>query len=89
MGLPNLVVALADNQRDIGEGLSEVGVAHSLGWFEQVMDTNIVEALASLLDDPEQRQQMSRSGRTLVDGIGCERVVSVLHRQTQALRSHV
>jgi len=89
MGLPTILLVLANNQKDIGEGLSEASVVHNLGWFEQVMDTNIKEALVSLLDDREQRQQMSQSGRALVDGIGCKQVVSVLHRQIQAIRSHV
>jgi len=78
MGLPNVLLVLAGNQRGIAEGLSEVGVVLNLGWFEQVIDAHIVEALSSLLGDRNQRQQMSRGERTLVDGMGSERVVSAL-----------
>jgi len=78
MGLPTVLLVLANNQRDIGEGLSEAGVAHNLGWFEQVTDAKIADALSGLLADPDRRSMMSDSGQTLVDGVGRERVIEIL-----------
>lgn len=78
MGLPTILLVLAGNQRDIAEGVSEADVALNLGWFEQVTDAHIVDALSRLLVNCDQRHQMSRSGQALVDGMGRERVVLAL-----------
>jgi len=78
MGLPNVVLVLAENQQDIAAGLDKAGVALELGWFEQVTDVHVAEVLSGLLDDHNRRQQISRDGRALVDGAGSERVVSAL-----------
>jgi UDP-2,4-diacetamido-2,4,6-trideoxy-beta-L-altropyranose hydrolase len=89
MGLPNVLLVLAENQRSIAEGLSEADVTLNLGWFEQVMDVHIVEALSSLLNDRNRRQQMSYNGQMLVDGMGSERAVSALQVQMQLHLSSV
>jgi len=81
MGLPTVLLVLADNQRDIGEGLSEAGVVHNLGWFEQVTDAKIADALLRLLANPDGRSMMSNSGRELVDGLGRERVIEISRKQ--------
>jgi len=74
MGVPNLVVVLADNQRAIAEGLARAGVAINLGWFKQISDKQIAKALESLLPAEEQRLNMSELGQRLVDGKGALRV---------------
>jgi len=81
MGLPVILLVLAGNQQDIAKRLTEAGVALNLGWFEQVSGLHIVEALSGLLNNRSQRQQMSNSGRTLVDGTGSEKVISGLQEQ--------
>lgn len=78
MGLPAILLTLANNQWDIGKGLSEADVIRSLGWFEQVTDAKIADALSGLLADPDRRSMMSDSGQTLVDGVGRERVIEIL-----------
>jgi UDP-2,4-diacetamido-2,4,6-trideoxy-beta-L-altropyranose hydrolase len=80
MGLPNISMVLAENQRGIADGLSEASIVLNLGWFQQVIDDRIAEALSSLLRDRDRRQQMSRAGRTLVNGGGSERVVLALKK---------
>ena len=78
MGLPTVLLVLANNQRDIGEGLSEASVVHNLGWFEEMTDAKIADALSELLTNPDRRSMMSDSGQTLVDGVGRERVIDIL-----------
>jgi UDP-2,4-diacetamido-2,4,6-trideoxy-beta-L-altropyranose hydrolase len=80
MGLPNVLMVLAENQRRIADGLSEAGVVLNLGWFEQLLDDRIAEKLSSLLGDRDRRQKMSRDARCLVDSAGSERVVLALKR---------
>ncbi len=75
MGVPTIVLVLAENQRNVAEGLAQAGITINLGWFNQVSDGQILYALFRLLDNAEQRSQMSRAGRQLVDGNGRSRVM--------------
>jgi UDP-2,4-diacetamido-2,4,6-trideoxy-beta-L-altropyranose hydrolase len=78
MGLPNLVLILAENQRGNAHGLDAQGVAMSLGWGHEARADDIAGLLGRLILDPDRRQAMSASGKQLVDGLGARRVVDVL-----------
>lgn len=78
LGLPALVVPLADNQRRIAHELDAAGVVQNLGWHEEVSDERLAVALENLLYASYRRLSMSDKGRWLVDGRGAERVVEVL-----------
>lgn len=78
MMLPMLLVVLADNQEPAAQRLSARGMAHTLGWADRLSATSVAAALAALLDDQAQREQMSAAGRALVDGGGADRVVGSL-----------
>ncbi len=75
MGLPALVIILADNQRLVAEGLKEAGVALNLGWYESLSPLNISKALEKLAFGPDVREEMAGRGRKLVDGKGTKRVL--------------
>ncbi|MDY7075432.1 MAG: UDP-2,4-diacetamido-2,4,6-trideoxy-beta-L-altropyranose hydrolase [Chloroflexota bacterium] len=76
MGLPHLILVLAENQRPIAERLGMAGVAIDLGWHEEVDSAGVAEALVSLLKAGKVREEMSRRGQQLVDGEGGSRVVA-------------
>ncbi len=78
LGLPNLMLVLAENQRPIAEALHQAGVGVNLGWFAACSAEQIAETLRSLIDDPQRRCAMSRAGRRLVDGRGAFRVTERL-----------
>ena len=78
MGLPSLVLVLADNQRDIAAKLQEIGAGRNLGWHAGVPADAISMELSELLLDRTARETMSQRGRELVDGLGARRVVRVL-----------
>jgi len=86
MGLPYLVLELADNQRAVAAGLDAAGVALRLGWHEQVSSQAIAGALVRLLMVKEVRAAMSHRGRQLVDGLGGERVVGQMERYPLSVR---
>lgn len=86
MGLPALVVEIADNQRPVAAGLSRYGSAHSLGWYTALSPEGIAAALTDLIHDPKRREAMARAGRELVDGRGGERVVRAMLNQGLQLR---
>jgi len=72
MGLPNLVLILADNQRPVARGLQEKGAALSLGWWEQADEPKIAKWLGMLVRNATQRSKMARLGKNLVDGRGLD-----------------
>ena len=74
MGVPNLVIVLADNQCGIAEGSAQAGTAINLGWFNRISDEQIAEALESLVLAEAKRLHMSQIGQHLVDGRGALRV---------------
>ncbi len=78
VGLPSLVVTIADNQRDVAKNLFKVGIIINLGWYEEVKKEDIRSALENLLDMPDIVQQMRVKGMQLVDGYGTNRVVEEL-----------
>jgi UDP-2,4-diacetamido-2,4,6-trideoxy-beta-L-altropyranose hydrolase len=79
LGLPALLIVLADNQRAAAEELSRRGVAiHSVEGAEAKLSL-LAEHLASLLASSERRKAMSETGRKLVDGLGAERVTAKLN----------
>jgi UDP-2,4-diacetamido-2,4,6-trideoxy-beta-L-altropyranose hydrolase len=75
MGLPSIIITIADNQKEIAEKLGQMGLTISLGWHEEVTVEMIAEAIAKLKESPEQRYQMSKQGRKLIDGYGSSRVL--------------
>lgn len=78
MGIPNVIVILAENQRGIASGLDEAGTAINLGWWETVTESEIAGAVESLLQEDERRLEMAGEGQELVDGWGAKRVAQCL-----------
>ena len=78
MGLPAVVIILADKQRAIAEGLESAGAAVNLGWHDDLSPSKIADALVGLAETVGVRKEMARRGRELVDGKGNERVLKEL-----------
>lgn len=86
MGLPSLLLILADNQRPIAEGLDRLGVAVNLGWHQNLSSAEIAQSLTKLLVAAGVRTEMARRGRELVDGKGGARVSDHLMGKRLRLR---
>jgi UDP-2,4-diacetamido-2,4,6-trideoxy-beta-L-altropyranose hydrolase len=80
LGLPAIVIALSQDQRQIARGLADNDVAVSLGWHANLSDDCIIAALRGLLADRKRRLAMSELSQKLVDGRGAERVVTFLQK---------
>jgi UDP-2,4-diacetamido-2,4,6-trideoxy-beta-L-altropyranose hydrolase len=78
MGLPALVLVLADNQVDVAAGLARHGVARDLGWHTALDIPTLAGAIGSLVRDCAGRQMLNERGRQLVDGQGGQRVIQAL-----------
>ena len=77
LGLPSLVVTLADNQRLIAAALDAAGVVNWLGEESSVNEARIAEAARVLLKGGL-TSDWSRRCLALVDGLGTERVVGAM-----------
>lgn len=72
LGLPSLVLVLAENQATIARQLQQVGAADAVAVDE------LVSALEALLVDAARREKMTQAGQRLVDGFGVGRVVEAM-----------
>jgi len=81
MGLPNILVILADNQRRVGEVLNQENVSINLGWHASLTEGRLVQTVLSLIQDADRRRTMSENGRALVDGEGCDRTLHALREE--------
>jgi UDP-2,4-diacetamido-2,4,6-trideoxy-beta-L-altropyranose hydrolase len=78
MGLPALLVDLAENQTPVARELNRRGCAIHLGNSHEVSAEKIAEQLKNLLLSKQSRDTMSQRCRGLIDGHGAQRVVAAL-----------
>ena len=76
LGVPAVVVILAENQVDIAQALDGIGVVINLGWHTNVHVSDYVRALSSI--NEQVLGAMSQSAFELVDAKGAQKVVSAL-----------
>lgn len=86
IGVPAIIVVLAENQRRIAEELDQAGAAVNTGFYDAVEPAKIAEALKRLLFKGDKRAAMSNRARKLVDGKGKERIVEILSSTVILLR---
>ncbi len=78
LGLPSMIITVAENQSAIAQQLGKMGITVSLGWYHHLTINQLNATIAKLLSDQKQRQQMSEKGRQLVDGFGSQRVIEMM-----------
>lgn len=86
MGLPQLLIVLAENQRGAAEHLDAIGAARNLGWHAQLDSATLRTEIARMLDDRERCAAMSERASELVDGKGARRVVAAMKSRLLTLR---
>ena len=89
LGLPSLLIVIADNQRPVAEDLNRRGAAINLGDGADIQSSSLSSSLIHLVNSPDARQAMSQRGRELVDGRGTERVLRALNRSDLSIRRAV
>lgn len=80
LGVPSVVLVVAENQRGNVEGLERAGAAISFGAGSAVNPQALGSALRELAFDPARRRSMSDAGRELCDALGPDRVMNALNR---------
>jgi spore coat polysaccharide biosynthesis predicted glycosyltransferase SpsG len=78
LGLPTLIIQIADNQRANAQAWDRMGVAVDLGTLEGLDPGRLGDRFASLAGNPLLRERMGVQGRAHVDGYGADRLVQEL-----------
>lgn len=78
LAAPTVLVEVADNQTDNINGLVELGAGVRLGLASEFSATNVSDIMNDLLADGEKVQRLSSQSRTVCDGRGIEKLLSVL-----------
>ncbi len=74
LGLPAVLLVLAENQRINCQVMGERGAAINLGPAGGLDPSDLASTLTGLCNNRDQRSALSLQARTLVDGFGAERV---------------
>lgn len=86
MGLPALVLILADNQAAVAGELSKAGIATNLGLYTDIDPAGIGTALFELCNDYPERLKQSKLGTGLIDGKGAERIIEAMREADSVTR---
>lgn len=79
LGLPSLMVVIADNQRYIAQGLSQAGAAITLGQPEEPdFAARLRDAVTALLESPERLLALTEAAARITDGSGATRVARAM-----------
>lgn len=78
LGLPSIVISVADNQIAIADGVEKAGAHQHLGLSSNVSVAKLAAAIEAFSNEPKVLEKMSRAASALVDGMGCERVIKSL-----------
>lgn len=86
VGLPGVVVAVADNQYQISKNLADQGFQFFLGHIDSLQTEDLISSLQTLIKHPEKINACAIKALELVDGNGVERVCDVLLKDFILLR---
>ena len=89
LGLPAIVIAIADNQRPGAEELARRGVVIYLGSSENSAVPVLKDAINLALHNPYLLTSLTEKGRALIDGRGLQRVLKNILREKIEIREVV
>jgi UDP-2,4-diacetamido-2,4,6-trideoxy-beta-L-altropyranose hydrolase len=78
MGLPALLIVLANNQQNVVQILGENNFVQNLGWHENIQTDALSDLCSQLIISVDTRIHFSHQGRKLIDGCGKNRVIDKL-----------
>jgi len=78
MGVPSVVISVADNQIEIGKSAHARGLLYYLGRSEDITEQFLAQTIEKLIKEKNTLKNISQSGINYVDGNGTYRVVQKL-----------
>lgn len=86
LGVPSLLVVLAENQRHIAEELAQQNSVVYMDMDRLKLKFDIKSAVLALADNTEKRMQMAVGGQKMVNLKGADRVITCLKQSQYSLR---
>jgi spore coat polysaccharide biosynthesis predicted glycosyltransferase SpsG len=86
MGLPSLMVVLAENQRGAARALAEAGAALVVDAYAPDFEDQFERLLARLLRDADLRIGLAGASAAVCDGLGAPRVADAFLKVIAARR---
>jgi spore coat polysaccharide biosynthesis predicted glycosyltransferase SpsG len=80
MGLPSLIITVADNQVGIAKGLANIGVGVDLGWFDELSENILSKYIEQIIENSITRKEYLEKGIKLLDGLGVDRVIDAMRK---------
>ncbi|CAG0949770.1 UDP-2,4-diacetamido-2,4, 6-trideoxy-beta-L-altropyranose hydrolase [Anaerolineales bacterium] len=78
LGLPSIVISIAENQRPASEALAEARLIHYAGHFPDIKTDHLTQLLMRQSHATEKLAELSTNNQLQVDGLGTLRLVEVL-----------
>jgi len=78
MGVPSILVIVADNQQGVAGALGAAGAAINVGWHNRLESSELSATLARVRADTSLRRELAERARSMVDGKGSQRVAAEL-----------
>lgn len=79
MGLPMLIVQIAQNQSANAAAWERIGNAVNLGPIDALDGRRLAAEVIALAQDQSRRERMAKAGQDCVDGRGAERIIDELY----------
>src|SRR5262249_28336609 len=86
MGLPTVVILLAENQAPSARRLHDCGAVFNVGHANECSAVILANVLNDLMQDAVSRRTQSDCGRLLVDGYGVDRVSAAICSGAESTR---
>ncbi len=74
LGLPSIVISIAENQEKVAECVAKTGGQIYLGKASEINDQRLAAQIRILLEDQKTVKEISAKALRIVDGLGTERV---------------
>jgi UDP-2,4-diacetamido-2,4,6-trideoxy-beta-L-altropyranose hydrolase len=84
MGIPMLLVTMAENHARTADEFARRRLALSAGWYDQLTVKELSCVIEDFLSDNARQREMSQDGSRLIDGCGAERVVAAMQARKVA-----
>jgi UDP-2,4-diacetamido-2,4,6-trideoxy-beta-L-altropyranose hydrolase len=78
LGVPTMIIPIADNQTEIAQALHDREIVMSLGRIHTISPQEFAIQFEELCHNRDRRNRMNRAGQALIDGEGCDRIVMKL-----------
>jgi UDP-2,4-diacetamido-2,4,6-trideoxy-beta-L-altropyranose hydrolase len=79
LGLPSIIVTVADNQRRIATMLKDGGASIDAGEMNEGTSDRLEALIDDALNDVNARTRVAKSAASLVDGYGVDRIFEMVH----------